>query len=427
MQAVVFGFHPAQMSFLRSTATIRGYVGGRGAGKTRVGCYDLLKRARKGRSYMFASPTYPQLRETALRTFKEISEELGHRIASINHNEGSAKIHTEDGGMANISFRSTEREEFLRGPNLSGLWLDEASLMKEEAFDILLASLREGGQMGWVSMTFTPKGRHHWTYHLFHDGRMPSTHLAKSSTMDNPYLSREFIASMESRYRADKIAQELRGEFLDLSDQLISYDAMMDCTAPGCAWADGHPPTSTGLLYIGWDIARTKDRSVIWTWERVGDVAWCRECFVMHNVTYESQEQEIMKRVRRPNVARVILDAGFNPYYVERLQRELGSSRVEGVHLNSHMQGHLAELLADAFGRKTVRIPDNDEIRDDFAQVGQTQIKQGKVTLPADAVQRTEHGHADRFWAAALAYKGFSESAPAVRIAPPLSRVPSWR
>lgn len=361
---------------------------------------------------MFASPTYPQLRETSLKTFKELSEELGNRIASINHNDGSARIHTEDGGIANVSFRSTEREEFLRGPNLSGLWLDEASLMKEEAFDILLASLREGGQMGWVSMTFTPKGRQHWTYHLFHDGRMPSVELSKSATMDNPYLSRDFISSIESRYRAEKAAQELRGEFLDLSDQLISYDAMMDCTSSNCAWVDGKPPSSTGLLYIGWDVARSKDRSVIWTWERVGDVAWCRECFVMHDVSYESQEAEILKRVRRPNVSRVIIDAGFAGHYVERLQRELGSSRVEGVHLNSYMQGHLAESLADAFGRKIVRIPDDHEIRDDFSQVGQTEIKQGKISLPADSVQRTEIGHADRFWAAALGYRGIVGHSP---------------
>lgn len=358
---------------------------------------------------MFASPTYSQLRETSLRSFKEMSDELGNRIISINHNEGKCRITTEDGGEAGITFRSTEREEFLRGPNLSGIWLDEASLMKEEAFDILIASLREGGEMGWVSMTFTPKGKHHWTYHLFHDGRMKSTFLTKSSTHANPFLAKDYIASMESRYRADKVAQELKGEFLDLSDQLVSYESMMDCTTD-CLWLDGKPPSSTGLLYVGWDIGGTKDRSVIWTWERVGDVAWCRECFVMQNVGYEQQEQEIMKRVIRPNVSRVMIDQGFIPYYVEKLRRILGETKVKGISLNTHEQGFLAESLADAFGRKVVRIPDDADIRDDFAQVGQTQIRQGRVVLPSEAVQRSELGHADRFWAAALAYKGFMEA-----------------
>ncbi len=408
IQGIPFLVHPAQTRFLKSTARIRGYVGGRGAGKTRIGAYDLIRRAKADRHYLFLSPTYPQLRETSLRTFLEVASTVGGRIVKMDRNDATLQVSCVEGGKASITYRSTERAEQLRGPNYSGVWWDEASLSHEDAFDVILGSLREGGEMGWISLTFTPKGRQHWTYELFHDPSVPSTELIHSTSHDNPWLPREYIATLEGRYRPDKAAQEIEGRFLDLSDQLISYELMMNCTVDNTLWKDGLARSRAGLLYIGWDIARSRDRSVIWTWERVGDVAWCRECYVMHNVSYEEQEAQVMKRVIGPNVARVVIDEGFGGALVERLQRQLGNRKVEGLALTGYTQAMLAESLADAIGRRVVRLPDDNEIRDDFAQVGQTEIKNGKAFLAAESVARTDIGHADRFWAAALAYKGLA-------------------
>src|SRR5262249_62382638 len=72
---------------------------------------------------------------------------------------------------ATIRFRTAEDPEKMRGPNLSGCWLDEASLMLPDAFKICIAALREGGQQGWLTATFTPKGLAHWTYDTFGTAR----------------------------------------------------------------------------------------------------------------------------------------------------------------------------------------------------------------------------------------------------------------
>lgn len=409
--AIPIMLHEKQVAFRQSKAVVRGYVGGRGAGKSFIGAYDLLKRAKAGRLYLFASPTYSQLRNSSLRTFKDLAIQLG-RLVSINQTDKWCTIRTEDGGTAEVSFRSTEDPDALRGPNLSGVWFDEASLMKEEAFDIVLACLREAGEMGWMSMTFTPKGKRHWTFMSLVDFKIGNTELFHSTTKENPFLPADFEKMLRARYSADKAQQELSGQFIDLDGQLISYLKMIDCTEANCLWPNGQTNKPTGLLYIGWDLGRSRDRSVIWTWERVGDVAWCRDIKVMRDVRYEEQEMEFRKRIMRPNVARVTIDAGFvGDIYAERYAKELGPSRVQGVHLGGHMQGHLAELFANAFDKRMVRIPDDDEIRDDFSLVGQTEIKNGRTFLPAEAVQRSDElGHADRFWAAALAYKGFEET-----------------
>lgn len=117
---------------------------------------------------------------------------------------------------AQIRFRTAEDPDKLRGPNLSGVWLDEASLMDADAFSVAIASLREQGEQGWLSATFTPKGLTHWTYDRF--GRLPSpphTELFHARTGDNPFNPPDFEATLKDQYAPTLAMQELGGEFVD--------------------------------------------------------------------------------------------------------------------------------------------------------------------------------------------------------------------
>ena len=118
------------------------------------------------------------------------------------------------GNGAEFLFRSADDPEKLRGPNLSGVWLDEASLMRREAFDICIASLREQGEQGFLTATFTPKGQLHWSFDVF--GRAGSdTTLIKARTVDNPFLPETFEHAVRAQYTSRLAAQELEGEFLE--------------------------------------------------------------------------------------------------------------------------------------------------------------------------------------------------------------------
>src|SRR5262249_15749361 len=114
-----------------------------------------------------------------------------------------------------VRFRTAEDPERLRGPNLSGVWLDEGSLMARDAHDISLACLRAHGGPGWLSNTFTPKGLSHWTYESFGRPR-PNTELIRSRTADNPFLPAEFAETLRGQYTERTALQELEGEFCDL-------------------------------------------------------------------------------------------------------------------------------------------------------------------------------------------------------------------
>ena len=69
--------HRVQHQFCHSPALYRAFVGGRGSGKSFAACYDLIRRAKRGRTYLLAAPTYPMLFDSEFRTFTNLARELG--------------------------------------------------------------------------------------------------------------------------------------------------------------------------------------------------------------------------------------------------------------------------------------------------------------------------------------------------------------
>jgi predicted phage terminase large subunit-like protein len=217
--------HEAQARFLDSAALFRAFVGGRGCGKSWIGAYDLLKRARPNRLYMAVGPTYTMMQDSCLRSFVELGQQLQF-IMSINR---SNPPRVTLGNGAEVLFRSADEPEHLRGPNLSGVWMDEASLTSKDAYDIVIACLREKGEQGWLSATFTPKGRQHWTYEAFGQGR-PDTELVHARTRDNPFLPPEFERSLRQQYTSFLAQQELEGLFISDIEGALWRQAWLDAS-----------------------------------------------------------------------------------------------------------------------------------------------------------------------------------------------------
>jgi predicted phage terminase large subunit-like protein len=205
--------HPTQAAFRQSNAIYRGFVGGRGAGKSWIGAYDLIRRAIPRRLYLVAAPTYPMLRDSSIRTFEEIARSLGY-IRDITTSAGNARAVLGNG--AEVLFRSAENPNRLRGPNISGAWLDESGDMDYESYLIVAGCLREGGEQGWLSSTFTPRGRQHWTFEVFGKNK-PDTELFTARTSENPFLPEGFEDRLRDQYTSSFAEQELAGRFVDLA------------------------------------------------------------------------------------------------------------------------------------------------------------------------------------------------------------------
>lgn len=225
----------------------RAFVGGISTGKSWVGAYDLIRRARRDRTYMVVGPTYTSLRDSSLKSFLTVAREIGVIDPSALKLGAPPELRLTTG--ATVLFRSADNPELLRGPNLSGVWLDEASLMPRLAYEVGIGRLREHGEQGWLSATFTPKGPSHWTYAIFKEGGA-DTELITARTADNPFNPPGFAARLRREYtNAGFARQELDGEFVQPEGAVFPADWL---TWPGF-FVDG-PPDPGGvahaLLYL---------------------------------------------------------------------------------------------------------------------------------------------------------------------------------
>lgn len=235
--------YPKQREFIDSTSRIRGFCAGIASGKSYIGAYDVLRRAKAGRLYLVIAPTFSMLRDATFRSFKDVGDTLG-QIVETNRTEFFSKIKTTDGGIADVLFRSGDDPEHLRGPNVTGIWMDECSLLSEDAYFIAIGRLREAGELGWITATFTPKGRAHWTYKVF-GTQKPDVAFFHATTRENPFLHEQFYDQTKSHYSATLTSQELEGQFVDLNVKgMFQRDWLMRASDRGVL---PMPPYSAGI------------------------------------------------------------------------------------------------------------------------------------------------------------------------------------
>jgi predicted phage terminase large subunit-like protein len=213
--------HPTQQAFYENSSLFRSFVGGIGSGKSWCGSFDMICKAKAGRLYLVAAPTFGMLADSTFRSFLAVGQELGVIDHDKVNRSAPPSVRLRTG--AEVLFRSADDPDRLRGPNLSGVWLDEASLMEQAAFDVAIGRLREGGEQGWLTATFTPKGRKHWTHEVFNTSR-PDTAIFHSKTSDNPFLPEGFDATVRGQYTSALADQELGGLFTDIGGTMFKRD-----------------------------------------------------------------------------------------------------------------------------------------------------------------------------------------------------------
>lgn len=197
-------------------------------------------------------------------------------------------------------------------------------------------------------------------------------------------------------------AQEFECQFLDEATALLTYDLITACEADTATiqwpeyWVE--PP---GQLYLGMDIGRKRDLSVIWLDELVGDVMWTRAVVEMKRTRFREQRDVLYEFLRMPNLVRACIDAtGIGAQLAEEAQEDFGRYRVEAVEFSNAVKGDLAVTMLRTFEDRRTRIPVDSRIRADLHKVRKMTTAAGNVRYDSE---RDQDGHADRFWAKALA------------------------
>lgn len=165
--------------------------------------------------------------------------------------------------------------------------------------------------------------------------------------------------------------------------------------------------TEGDQLYIGVDIGRKKDLTVIWVLERLGDVLYTRHFETLQNMTKPAQEAVLWPWIERAR--RSCFDStGLGIGWTDDAQAKFGAHRVEGVSFTVATKEALAYPVRGAMEDRKLRIPYDPKIRADLRSVTKQVTATGNVRFTAE---RTPDGHADRFWALALAVQAASTPA----------------
>jgi len=186
----------------------------------------------------------------------------------------------------------------------------------------------------------------------------------------------------------------------DDQSAFLSYELITGCEyKPGEDWE--LDLAHCGELFIGVDIGRMKDLSVFWVVEKVSDARFTRKVVVMEKTQFAIQEEILYGLLALPNCRRCCIDqTGIGRQFAERAQERFGKYKVEGVTFTGAVKEELAYPVRAAFEDRTIRIPSDKTIRADLRAIGKETTSSGNVRFTAE---RTTNGHADRFWALALA------------------------
>jgi phage FluMu gp28-like protein len=191
----------------------------------------------------------------------------------------------------------------------------------------------------------------------------------------------------------------------DDNSAFLSYDLIQSCEyQPDEPWQSAVGTDRRAVhskFYVGVDLGRDHDLTVIWVVEKIGDVRFTRQVITLDRQTFEAQEAALYELLRNPAVKRCCIDqTGMGRQFAERAQRKFGKYRVEGVSFTAAVKESLAYPVRAAFEDRTVRVPNDNNIRADLRSVRKESTASGNIRFTGE---RTPNGHADRFWALALA------------------------
>jgi phage FluMu gp28-like protein len=209
---------------------------------------------------------------------------------------------------------------------------------------------------------------------------------------------------------AESFDQEYMCIPADDDAKFLEYGLITACEyAAGFDWQRHLDSVFIGRLYAGVDIGRKKDLTVLWVLEKLGDVFYTRRVECLEKMRKSAQEAILYPWFALCD--RICIDAtGLGIGWADDAQDKFGETRVEAVTFTGPVKEALAYPVRGAMEDRKVRIPEDPVIRSDLRKVQKVVTAAGNIRFVAES---TPDGHADRFWALALAiHAGSDPQAP---------------
>ena len=423
---------PYQAAWVRDRSRIKLVEKSRQIGFSWATAYDLVRQAALESTRL---DTWVSSRdELQARLFLEDCKKFGDilDIAASALGEG---VYKDDGGKPYTSFdlkfnNGTTIHSMSSNPDAQAgkrgtRVLDEFALHPDpvKLYAIAYPGITWGGQMAIIS---THRGADNFFNKLVQEAKFngnPKKISLHRVTLEDA-LNQGFLAKLQSKLadgdprldmdEADYF-NDVKSKCADEESFLQEYmcvpadDASVFISADileGCFYRYGEIweteiEACAGDLYMGVDVGRDNDLTVIWVLEKLGGMLFTRRVETLKGMKFSEQEAVLYPYLALPKMRRCCIDqTGLGRQFAERAQERFGKYRVEGVQFTAQSKEKMAYPMRAKFEDKTIRIPDSTEIRADIRAVKKTVGAGGAIRFDA---ARNENGHADRFWALALA------------------------
>ncbi len=217
----------------------------------------------------------------------------------------------------------------------------------------------------------------------------------------------------DSCFDEDTFQQEFNCIPIDEATAFLPYDLIRSCEDKSVL-----VPLENvqGDLYVGVDIGRKKDLTVIWVIEKIGRIAFTRSVIEMERRPFREQREELFSVLRHPKLRRACIDAtGLGMQLAEEAQEEFGKYRVEAITITARVKEEIAFGLKRSMEDRSFIVPEDKKIREDFHSVRKVTTSSGNIRFDAD--RSATDGHADRFIAAALSDHASQDGSGEINIA----------
>ena len=205
--------------------------------------------------------------------------------------------------------------------------------------------------------------------------------------------------------------QEFSCKFLDESYSFYPYELILPCTSDDLVLSDDATdmPLPSGRIVAGFDVGRVRDHSELAVFEERDGRFICRMLRRYDQVPFSEQEADLRRLLNLMPVARLSIDrSGIGMNLAENLTRDF--PQVVGEAFSNESKERWATDFKILLQRRDVVLPRERELVSQLHSIKKRVLPSGKINF--DAERSARGGHADRFWAIALACQKERGSGP---------------
>jgi len=285
--------HPAQLHVHNSDARFRVVAAGRRFGKSRLGVMECLEVAIHGGRSWWLAPTY-KMTDVGWRPLIRMAGRIPG--AKILLAEKRVEI-----GKGEISIRSADTPNTLRGEGLDFVVMDECAFIRPEIWpEAIRPALAD--RLGRALFISTPKGRN-WFWDIYRRGEAQEEGWKSFTfpTTANPYIQPSEIEAAKRELPELIFRQEFLAEFIDDNGgvfrrvQEAAIAIALESPAPG------------GQYVAGVDVASAVDYTVVTVFDSVTKTEVFKDRF--NRVDYNVLENRLESVYRRFNLQSMTIES----------------------------------------------------------------------------------------------------------------------